>query len=440
VKDVVIFAGPTISADEVEAELDASVLPPVAQGDVYRVARQRPRAMGIIDGYFNRVPSVWHKEILWAISHGIFVFGAASMGALRAVELAPFGMIGVGTIFRAFMDRELEDDDEVAVAHRSSGDGFRPLSEAMVNIRATVESARSEGVIDHALGEHLLAIAKQLDYPERRYPHIARLAAAGGASAAELGRFESWLPRGAVNQKRIDARDMLRAMRRVLADPPSLTADYTFEHTEAWEAATSRAKEQTDNTAERTAMLEEIQVRGAYAALSSRAFARALSLLASRRLGGHADTQAALRAAAFFRAERGLVDHDGFCLWLEKAGLAGAGIEAFFRDVADAERVRSMHTPEIAEQLVECLREDGLYAEYASRAAKKQEALAQAFADAPALADAGLTEDELWRWYFRDVLELPVPEAIGDFARSQGYADVDSFRAAVLRERCFRSL
>lgn len=76
----VIFAGPTINADAIRAALDAEVLPPVAQGDVYRVARQRPPAIGIIDGYFEGVPSVWHKEILWAMEQGVPVFGCASMG------------------------------------------------------------------------------------------------------------------------------------------------------------------------------------------------------------------------------------------------------------------------------------------------------------------------------------------------------------------------
>ena len=60
------------------------------------VALERPVAIGLIDGYFERVPSVSHKEILWAMSQGIVVIGAASMGALRAAELAPFGMLGVG--------------------------------------------------------------------------------------------------------------------------------------------------------------------------------------------------------------------------------------------------------------------------------------------------------------------------------------------------------
>ena len=82
----IVFTGPTISPAEARAELDALYLPPVAQGDVYRAALRRPKAIGIIDGYFERVPAVWHKEILWAMAKGIHVLGSASMGALRAAD------------------------------------------------------------------------------------------------------------------------------------------------------------------------------------------------------------------------------------------------------------------------------------------------------------------------------------------------------------------
>src|SRR5439155_25574779 len=102
---VYVFTGPTISAAEAARELQAMYLPPAAEGDVYRVARKRPQAIGIIDGYFQSTPPVRHKEILWAMSRGIHVFGSASMGALRAAELASFGMEGVGTIFEFYRDR-----------------------------------------------------------------------------------------------------------------------------------------------------------------------------------------------------------------------------------------------------------------------------------------------------------------------------------------------
>ena len=138
--DAIVFTGPTITPAEAARELDAVYRPPAAEGDVYRAAERHPRAIGIIDGYFENVPAVWHKEILWAMSEGIHVYGSASMGALRAAELAAFGMVGIGTVFEAYRDGVLEDD-EVAIVHADAEFDFRPASEAMVNIRATLEKA-----------------------------------------------------------------------------------------------------------------------------------------------------------------------------------------------------------------------------------------------------------------------------------------------------------
>ena len=59
------FDGAYDSPAEASAELKGACLPPAAEGDVYRVALHRPQAIGIIDGYFQSVPTVRHKEILW---------------------------------------------------------------------------------------------------------------------------------------------------------------------------------------------------------------------------------------------------------------------------------------------------------------------------------------------------------------------------------------
>jgi hypothetical protein len=111
----VVFCGPTLSQRDRAAYAEFDFQPPVRQGELFLVTRSRPRVIGIIDGYFDGQPAVWHKEILWALSQGIAVFGASSMGALRAAELHPFGVRGVGAIFEAYRDGALTDDDEVAL-------------------------------------------------------------------------------------------------------------------------------------------------------------------------------------------------------------------------------------------------------------------------------------------------------------------------------------
>jgi hypothetical protein len=239
---VYVFTGPTISAAEARRALDAVYLPPVAQGDVYRIALLRPRAIGIIDGYFECVPAVWHKEILWALTRGIHIYGSASMGALRAAELAPFGMRGVGDIYRAYRDGLLEDDDEVAVTHGPEDADFRTLSEAMVNIRRTLASAEADAVVGANTRAALERIAKDLFFPDRSYPLMLRLGAAHGLPERELDALRRWLPQGRINQKREDALAMLREMRRGLAEePPPGRVSFTFEHTYHWDRAMKAA-------------------------------------------------------------------------------------------------------------------------------------------------------------------------------------------------------
>src|SRR4029077_13362678 len=89
----IIFAGPSLPPGaRPVSEAGIEWRPPVRKGDVYRAALTHPAVIGIVDGYFEVVPTVWHKAILWTMAQGIHVFGGASIGALRAAELDAFGM------------------------------------------------------------------------------------------------------------------------------------------------------------------------------------------------------------------------------------------------------------------------------------------------------------------------------------------------------------
>ena len=103
--EIVVFLGPTLGHDDARALLpNARFLPPARQGDVYRAVRAHdPKKIGLVDGVFLNVPAVWHREILWALEQGVEVFGAASMGALRAAELDDFGMMASARSTKPFV-------------------------------------------------------------------------------------------------------------------------------------------------------------------------------------------------------------------------------------------------------------------------------------------------------------------------------------------------
>jgi len=230
--------GPSLPLEEARREVDVTYLPPVAQGDIIRLVRRRPAIIGIIDGFFEGVPAVWHKEILFAMSRGCHVLGASSMGALRAAELHPFGTDGAGAVFEAFRDGRLDDDDEVAVTHGPAELGYTPLSEAMVNIRRTLSDALGQGVIGEATRAKLEELAKMLHYKDRTFGTVVDLARDRGAAREELDRFATWLPSGRVDQKREDAFALLRVMRqRLKAGFAPKAVRYHFEHTTLWERA-----------------------------------------------------------------------------------------------------------------------------------------------------------------------------------------------------------
>jgi hypothetical protein len=209
-----------------------------------------PVIIGVADGYFEIVPTVWHKEILWAMAQGIHVYGAASIGALRAAELADFGMKGIGHIYRQFRAGQLTDDDEVAVLHGPAEIDYVQVTEAMVNVRATVDRALQQGIVEPAFAMRVVSIGKSLFYKDRTYEAILNAATEQGLAPEAVRRFAAWLPGGKVDQKRIDASEMLQAiMAHIAGGVIPLEISYEFSHTFAWEEARRRIELARDQAA-----------------------------------------------------------------------------------------------------------------------------------------------------------------------------------------------
>lgn len=223
--EIVVFLGPSLPVAEARRILPARYLGPVRCGDMLRVRRMKPRAVAIIDGVFESVGAVWHKEILLALEDGIAVYGAASMGAIRAAELAPFGMVGVGAIFEAYRDGIYADDDEVALLQGPAAFGYPARSEAMVNIRATVAGAVDAGVLTPVAAGRVIRCAKDTFYQDRTLEGIIEQALPGEADGAAAARFRRFVDDGGyMNQKRSDAEALLRHVASLPPAGPSPTA------------------------------------------------------------------------------------------------------------------------------------------------------------------------------------------------------------------------
>jgi hypothetical protein len=440
---VVVFTGPTLSGDAVrsiiDADVDVDVRPPAARGDVLRAALRKPAAIGLIDGYFAHVPAVWHKEILWAMSEGVHVFGAASMGALRAAELSSFGMEGTGVVFQRFVTGDYIDDDEVAVVHGSSDDGFRALSDAMVNVRETVHAAAREGIISEATALALRDTAKALPYAERCYPRILELAAARlAARQVELAAFRRWLPQGRVDQKRDDAVEMLQLIaERQRSGWTAKEVTYSFARTDAWETLRREVVRDAECAAtyegSQVALFEELHASGRAAAAYTGGLLRAVCLEVARQAGTRMDARATEAVIEEFRRERSALDSAQFQHWLLAQEVREQDVVSFFEREALIRGVLAGFETNVSPHVIDYLRTTGELEVVVAIAEKKRRALAQRGIEIAELRDTDMVEEQLWQWYFRERLRGAVPSDLDAYARSQ-HTDLGKLRAIAIRE------
>ncbi|HEY1563909.1 MAG TPA: TfuA-like protein [Gaiellaceae bacterium] len=434
--EVVVFLGPTLAVDEARAILDADYLPPAAQGDVLRAALRRPRAIALVDGVFERVPAVWHKEILYALEQGVHVYGAASMGALRAAELDRYGMRGVGEVYRLYAEGVLEDDDEVAVAHADAENGFVPLSDAMVDVRATLRAAVADGIVTEETASEIAARVKATFYP-RRF-----LLGALAAGDEEHERLRAWLPEGRVERKRLDALALLRAVRDDLATGlEPLRPSWRLQRTRFWENALRSVRlaaggedahfVEADGAVD--SLLDELRLDPErFARLAERSLLTALAAEVASRAGADASHSLPQTALDEERRARGLGDPERMRAWLDERGLGEEEIPELASRLAALRWVRRAYRDEAAEELLRALRLEDDYPELAERAAEKRLALAELPSATPRPAD-----DELVSLYFTERLGQEVPAALEDWAIRQGWAGAADLVRALRAEWAF---
>ncbi|OAP38305.1 antibiotic resistance protein [Sinorhizobium glycinis] len=229
----VIFGGPTLYGARLPPSPDYELRPPAKQGDFHEAIQGGATVIGLIDGIYEYVPAIWHKEILFGLSQGVCIYGAASMGALRAVECAAFGMVGIGKIYQDFADGVLEDDAEVAQSHGPSELGFLPLSEPLVNVRATLARCLHLELITSAEHDHLLTTAQAIFFKDRTYKSLASAAITDRGRASEVLAI---LLENNLNQKLRDAEMLIETV----IDTPNTRnlprPGWRFEKTSVWEA------------------------------------------------------------------------------------------------------------------------------------------------------------------------------------------------------------
>lgn len=442
---VVVFVGPTLSLADAERALPgAEFLGPARRGDIARaVLNGPPTAVVLIDGLFNTVPAVVHKEILYALSKGVRVIGASSMGALRAAELWTYGMEGVGEIFRRFQSGDWESDDEVAVTHGPAESGFRVSSVALANIRIGLEEACQRTILHPDQAARIVDELRSVFYPERSWQAVYAIAAEVGLSNDEIGALKSFVAAEQPDAKRDDALDALRFVRAWLespdAHPAPAVAAFHFEPTVFWRRLLSeiRATMPNDPHQDRTGVDYQALVREARLRRDSRELHRGAALLhlllawAAEEAPAPApeDLQRALNR---FRRRRGLDTADQAQAFYREQQLSDDEITLLVRAEASLDTLLDRLPGRLAALLPLELKRRGQFAEVADSAATKQSRLRTRAVQSLALEDLGLTLRELLDWY-QDQFET-IEGSLESHAEALGYQSVRQFLTEVMLE------
>jgi hypothetical protein len=211
---IIVYTGLTLPFDEAKEILDShdnvEVIyeRPIKRGDLSLALKQHPDIIGIIDGEFHQNSAVGHKEILNVMKNGIEVYGASSMGALRASELDTLGMTGVGYVYNQYATGEVDSDDDVAVMLDS--ETLEPLSEPLINMKYVFMDAVTQGIISEDEKDELLAITKKTFYPKRTY---AKTLAESSLDDDKKDILIDFI-RQSVDIKKEDAKELLKTIKK----------------------------------------------------------------------------------------------------------------------------------------------------------------------------------------------------------------------------------
>ncbi len=437
-----VYLGPSLPRAEAESILQALYLDPIAMGDLYALVRTRAKPgdrVAIIDGFFEQVPAVWHKEILYAIEKGVTVYGASSMGALRAAEMHTFGMRGIGRIFEAYRDLVIEDDDEVAVAHATGEEGYRSLSTAMVSIRFGLGRLLETGRIDSAQHDALCAYAKSQHYNVRSWADTYAYARSIGLADDVLEAIRDISDE--TDAKAHDAIALLRHLAELGDAPDELSSlGFVLEQTGLWRdlvqsqearVAGESLKTEFSTTGIDTEVLDH--VRAASQARDALLREALLMKIAMESRSTFRPTAKEMKAAMFrIAARNGLHTSSDMRAWREKQRLTDSDWMSVLE--MDA-RVQQMSLQAIAGQdvyLLAALKVSGRYADSVDDVTAIRQRYGENWLKQLSVEDFGIGYADLQHWYEQNYGPmLPDPEK---YAQSLGFQTLSEFVTQILAQ------
>jgi hypothetical protein len=171
----IVFIGPSLDIEKARKIFNADYRPPAKKGDFLSLLScindDDRIIVGLVDGLFLQdYPPSPIEVFQLLVKKNMLVLGGASLGALRAVELEKYGMVGIGKIFELYKKNKIAADDEVAVTFAAENQQLQ--SEAMIDIRYNLFIALRKGVIDKNTKRAAVKVAKSIYFPHRNYEYI----------------------------------------------------------------------------------------------------------------------------------------------------------------------------------------------------------------------------------------------------------------------------
>ena len=170
-----IYSGLTLDRATIAKHLpDADVGNPIQRGDIWRDIKNRTHVVLIIDGKFHHNLPVSINEIMDGLRCGIAIYGSSSMGALRAAELYPYGMVGHGKIFEFIKNDRYFRDDYLGQTFIEDKGVPREFSQSYIDLYFNMEALLLAHKISRVTFDAVTSLYRDLPYPSRNFATLKR--------------------------------------------------------------------------------------------------------------------------------------------------------------------------------------------------------------------------------------------------------------------------
>lgn len=194
-------------------------MPPIQRGQLLKDIDLGYNVVAIVDGKFDQNLAVTPSEVMDALRAGVRIYGASSMGALRAAECENYGAIGCGKIFEFIKKSENFRDDflgQLFIDQKTFDQTFQWKNKTYVDFYFAAADLAAKKKISKKHAEKIREIYQQIFYAERGLDSLLQLVHKQKKDAAELTQVAQLIFAEKITQKSRDAMELLHLIKKDL--------------------------------------------------------------------------------------------------------------------------------------------------------------------------------------------------------------------------------